>query len=322
MGRPNARFEFNYASINLLPYKNVQRSGNSLLKSILNKLNEEDIPSEKIIFDRHKEHKHSVPRQLVMISNSFGNKGQRCFGKIALIKNKNPKIWKGRDIIKEIEKEENGQFVDITNYIIHFLDNKDEAILMHEFNSEGPRLSDIEYYLRQVSQEFKIAKRINTTLHLDTNFADLEKQISNVFAFAVKVRSIDSNKHSWLKPLKNINDECGYRNLKLELLFKRNKDAGGKYAKNIKGLDLVRNLFSWLENDKKNLKLLEDLKMSYMQDGNNEIIDMDFLKNKAKSSLLVPFIDGRKYKLEDFRTIVGNELNFYLRTGKTNIQMD
>ncbi|MBL7935712.1 MAG: hypothetical protein JNM51_07875, partial [Bacteroidia bacterium] len=151
------------------PYSGDSGTSSQLLKNIILKLNEDEFPSEKRIIDKHENRKNSVRRKLVIISNRFEDKGVRCHGRIALIKNKAPLVWGGKDIVEQIEKESNKQFIEITNYTINFSSDS-EPIIMFEFNSEGPRLSDIEFYVRQIAKEFRLAKNIQTSLHLKTSY--------------------------------------------------------------------------------------------------------------------------------------------------------
>ncbi len=316
MSVENIQFEFNYASFGMTPYSGGEGTSSKLLKSIINKLNEEDFPSEKRIIDRHENRKNSIKRQLVVISNRFEKKGLRCFGKIALIKNKAPLLWSGKDVIEEIEKESNKRFIEITNYSIHF-NNNSNPVIMYEYNHEGPRLSDIEYYFRQIAKDYRIARRIHTSIHLNTDYGKLDQEMKNVFAVTVKVNSLNSKRADWFKALKFLNDDSGYKDVRMELFYNKKKDQAGKYEKNIRGLDFARGLLTWLGKDRKNINSLDDLKMSYQSGSNEEIIDLDFLKNKVVSMVDVPLFDGRICRPADYKFNVGQEFNYYLSTGKT-----
>jgi hypothetical protein len=310
-------FEFNYASFSLAPYSGETGSSSNLLKQVIQKLSDKDFPHDKKVIDRHINRKDTASRKLVIISNKFGENGTRCFGKIALIKNKAPLLWSGSDIVEEIEKEENKQFIEITNYCVHFSSGSD-PIVMFEFNSEGPRLSDIEYYIRQIAKEFRLAKNIQTVLHLKISYEQLDSKLSNVFGMTVKVNSANNNKINWLKALKNINDDAGYKDIRLEFYYNRVKEQTGKFQKNIRGLDFARQIINWLKHDGKNIKYIDDLKMTYQIDDDDNIVDLDFKKNKVMSVLQIPLIDKKQYRSVDFRDIVGQEFNFYLKNGKTS----
>lgn len=313
-------FEFNYASIRLKPYNGDESSSSQLLKKIIATLNSDEFPNSKKIIDRHENRKNAVNRKLVIISNRLEDKGQRCYGKIALIKNKAPMLWGGKDIIEEIKKVTNQQFIEVTNYVIDF-NTTGDPVIMFEFNNEGPRLSDIEYYLRQIAKEYSIAKSTETCIHLKVSYEQLDKELNNVFSVVVKVNAVNNNKANWLKTLKTLNDDAGYKDVRLEMFFKRQKDDNGKYLRNIRGTDYARSIIEWLRKDKKNIEYLDDLKMSYQTNNEDEIIDLDFLKNKVISFINIPTEPSNTYTFKTFREIVGNEFNFYLKTGTTKNQI-
>lgn len=313
-------FEFNYASIRLKPYNGDESSSSQLLKKIIAILNSEDFPNSKKIIDRHENRKNSVNRKLVIISNRLEDKGQRCYGRIALIKNKAPMLWGGKDIIEEIKKVTNQQFIEVTNYVIDF-NTTGDPVIMFEFNNEGPWLSDIEYYLRQVAKEFSIAKSTETSIHLKVSYEQLDRELNNVFSVVVKVNVVNNNKANWLKTLKTLNDDAGYKDVRLEMFFKRQKDDNGKYLRNVRGTDYARSIIEWLRKDKKNIEYLDDLKMSYQTNNEDEIIDLDFLKNKVISFINIPTETSNTYTFKTFKEIVSNEFDFYLKTGTTKNQI-
>jgi len=312
-------FEFNYASLILEPYNKSAGSSSKLLREVINKLNDKDLPDSIRVIDRFKNRKGASTRELLHIAAPLQDSGRRCFGRIAIIKDKPPMLWKGKDIVEEILKEENRKFIDVTHYVIHFSENSDPVIMI-EFNSSGPRLSDIEFYFRQVCKEYKIAKAISSSWHLDINYDDLTGRIANVFGVTVKLNVNDlkySSKVDWHNSLQTLKDDSGFKDVRLEFFYKRVKDKKGLYEKNIKGLDFARGIIDWLKSDNNNIEHVDDLKMSYQLD-NGEYADLDFLKNKTTSIVNVPLFTSTQYKPTDFKECVGQEFNSYLKDGVTN----
>ncbi len=316
-------FEFHYISFSLEPYNGNMKTSSQLLKELIAKLGEKDFASGKRVLDRHKNRKGAVSRKLVHISSPFEQMGKRCYGKIALIKNKAPMTWAGKDLIEEIENPSNKEFVEITNFVINFNENSDPVIMV-EFNNSGPRITDIEYYFRQFLKDLRIAKSIKYVLHLDVDYAQLDKDLKNVFELSVKVNA-PSLPHSkgadWFTAFSNLKDGTGFSDARIQLFFDRRKDSNGKLIKNIRGLDFARNIIGWLKRDPQNIERVEDLKMSYMVDEDeNNIIDLDFIKNKKTSIINIPFYNKTQFKASDFKYCVGQEFNYYLTTGKTNLE--
>lgn len=313
------QFEFNYASFSMRPYSGREGDSSRLLKDIVLKLRDKDFPNDKRVIDRYANRNTSPRRKLVIISNHYEDGGKRSFGKLALIKNKAPLIWSTGDIVEEIEKEENKEFIEVTNYVIHFSDTS-EPVVMIEYNHEGPRLSDFEFYIRQIAKDFKIAKNITYSLHLNTNYNELDQDLSNVFGITVKVNSVTSTDNSnWLNGLKFLNSEAGYKDVRLEFFYNRSKDREGKYLKNTRGLSFAKKIIGWLKKDNNNIDCLDDLKMTY-QVNEEEVIELDFIKNKVLSIVKVPYTAGKLYQNKDFKFAVGQEFNKYLTTGITSTE--
>lgn len=306
-------FEFNYADLQLTPYTGSAENSTQLLKKIINYLNSSEFPPDKKIIDRNKNQTGSISRELVMISNRFSERGVRCFGKIALIKNKAPMLWReGEDVVVSINRPENQKFIEVTHYLIHF-DPNGTPIISIEFNNEGPRLSDIQFYLRQIGKESGIAKFFQSNLHLKIEYDQLDRQMRNIFSVNVKVKSAFTNRLNWLKMLKDMNDETGYKDIRIEFGFKRKRGLNGKYEHNTLGTDFARSLINWLKNKDTNIDYIDDLKMTY-QSENDEVLSLDFIKNKEVSLIKLP----SGYDPKDLRVAIDEEFSNYLSTGKTN----
>lgn len=307
-------FEFNYASFRMLPYKGNDGDSSRLLKDIILKLREKDFPNDKRVIDRFAKRKNHPKRELVIISIHYDDGGRRCFGKLALIKNKAPLLWGSGDIVEEIEKEEFKKFIEVTNFAINFSD-KGDPVVMLEYNNEGPRLSDFEFYIRQIARDFKIAKNIYYILHLNIDYTQLDKEISDIFYISAKVRSATANNNSnWLFGLKHMGSETGFKDVRLEFFYNRPKKKEIKPIKNDKGLSFAKKIITWLKKDNNNIDNLEDLKMTY-EVNDQDIVDLDFIKNKVISLIRVQYLPGKAYQNKDFKFEVGQEFNKYLNTG-------
>jgi len=320
----DVEFEFQYASMHLEPYAaNKGATSERLLKDIFEQMGSGNFPSEYRVIDKHENRTNTSPRKLVHISSPLSRGGLRCFGKIALIKNKDPMMWGGKDIVEEIQKDENSEFIEMTNYVINFNTDSD-PIIMIEFNSAGPRLSDVEYFIRQVSKRYRIAKAINVIYHLELEYSDLNDKLTNIFDVKVKVDSIKHLKTKaapWYRPFIKMREETGYKDVKMEFFYGRSKEKNGTFIKNIRGLSYARSIIEWLKQDDKNIENLDDLKMTYEIENSMNVKELDFLKNKTTSFVYITRVNNiKKYTRKDFITAVGQEFNYYLSTGKTNKQ--
>ncbi|MGZ4062131.1 MAG: hypothetical protein ACXVP0_04120 [Bacteroidia bacterium] len=309
-------YYFNYADVLLEGYADNKKNSSQLLKEIIHKLNDQNFLKGKRVIDRHENRTGSEKRLLVHISAPFEKGGGRVFGKIALIKNKSVFMLSGTDLIEQIEKPENKEFIEITNYSITF---EPKPIIMVEFNSEGPRLSDIEFYFRQISKDARIAKSIKTRFHLNVDYNKLSQKINNVFYVEVKVKANELYKSgdvNWHKGLKQLNDDVRYKDVRLEFFYPRIKDVKkGGLLRNVTGLKFARNIIDWLKGEPGNIEYIDDLKMNYVLEGSDKEINLDFIKNKTTSVLSIPI--GNVNKRIEFNYDVGIEFSTYIQKGTT-----
>ena len=307
-------YEFHYATFTMEPYAQRQMDSAQLLKEILKQLSKSDLPDTLAVNDRYKDRKGTTQRELIIVSNRWTAGGTKCYGRIALIKQKPVYLLSGRNLVEELKKEVNKRFIEVSHYVINFPSTGD-PIIMFELNSEGPRVSDFEYFIRQISIHYRIAKKISFKLHLNVDYSELDKKITNIFNLTVKLPSTVIRVNEWFSAFRNINEESGFKDLRLEFYYKRIKEPNGKFLKNIKGLSFARNLLQWIYKDSKNIEDIDDLKMSYQTQDSDEILDLDFIKNKTESVLKIPIFDGESIRRADFDAIVGTEFDRYLNEG-------
>lgn len=312
---------FNYATIKVEPYKGSDASSEQLLKGMINKLNDSTFPNSKRVINRFAGRTGLGKRDLVLISSPFAKGGVRTFGKIALIKNKAPLLLHGTSVIEEIDKPENRQFIEVTNYVIDFTGM--EPVVMIEYNHEGPRLSDLEYYFRQILKDFRIGKAIKTVLHLNIAISDLSSKMDNVFSIDVKVKAHELAKSTgtqWYKTFTQLKEDSAFVDAKIEIGYQKKKEkTTNKYIKNLQGLKIARGIVDWVNRDISNIEKVQDLKMSYQLEGSEEIYVLDFIKNKATSVLNIPVNNKGVHRASDLKDMMGFEFNDYIRTGKTNM---
>ena len=299
---------FNYATLLGEPFAKSNDTPKEIYKNIFDQLRSEEFPDDKKVIDRYKKRKNEPKRELVIIRNRILNRNQ-ITGVLALIKNNIPKTWDGKDIIKELVNDKGDVYIEPMRFMIDF-SNENEVIVMHEFNYEGPRLSDLVFYLRSIAKDYSYGKKIDSNIHLDIEFEDLERKITNIFHVGVKVRNTLTDNAKWLQKFREISELTGYKDCRMDFFFQRNK-RNGDYKKNVRGLGYVRQILNWVKK-KENIEKISDFKLTYTDEDHPEPIDFDFIKNKTTSTLIRP--ETEKKWLDQ----IINEFNLYITEGKTN----
>jgi hypothetical protein len=310
---------FHYCSCRITPYKdNDGKSSSRLLKDILKKLAE--LPGNERLIDSLKGQAGPSRRELVHVSARFYGPN-RCHARLAKVKDKAPFAWDSNTGAEEqLENPKNRRYIDMTNYLIDFTP-EDEPVMMVEFNNEGPRILDIEFFLRKVATKYLLAKYIKFKLHTKFDIKGLSSKVSHVFDLKVKVNAaqlIHLNGLSKLDALKDLRDEAAFQDVRLEFSFGYQKE-GTEYRRNTRALDFFRSILGFLDKKPDNLDHFKALKAKYMDEDHSEPIEMDFIKNKITSILNVPSQEETKYlDLKELRHKMDQEIFIYLETGEVN----
>jgi hypothetical protein len=119
----------------------------------------------------------------------------------------------------------------------------------------------------------------------------------------------------WYQPLKKMQEDTGYKDLKIKFFYGRRVD-NGKTLSNFKGLDYVRDILGWLKTDKNNIESLESLKLQYEVEGSDEEKYLDFIRNKVTSFLVFTRGTNGKVPRKDMKQKINEEFNLYLSSGK------
>ena len=305
---------FHYSDLELTPYAhNSNVTSNQIIKNIIQKLQEEAQAGRHFIEDRNKGRTASEKRLLVVLGVTFEARGERVYAKIALIKNKAPYLLSKKFDIDEVENISNKDFVEITNFIIDLRSTK--PVMMVEFNSDGPRISDIEFYFRHIGKNFKIAKFCQTKIHVKGEIEEIISRLQNVFHIDLKVRvdkaiyykDIDSTYFSAITDLKN---SYPYKDIKIEMGFGFQKNSSGQYKINMGGISFARKVFDFLSKKTENIDYVEDLKMQIDKGSGVELFD--FIKNKEVSELEIEEVSKDRPNNRDLKYKAGIELNAYI----------
>lgn len=181
--------KFHFYSLKFTPLKREERIHNStsIVKGIVTHLNQERAAGRGHLIDKNKGRQNEGPRELFMTSALFMHKERRVRCSMALLRaGRVPKL-KPVDKFKLVPLKEMGTIAEETHFYIDY--SKDYNVLCVEFNYYGPRLSDIEYYLRNVARDtLKLSKATDVSIYMDTSIDETLAELQNVLNFEVKMQ--------------------------------------------------------------------------------------------------------------------------------------
>jgi len=271
INKPTVEINFHFFDLNLTSYKSVGIDNSSkLLKELLDILYNDRLENKVYVIDRKEGESNDDKRNLLIITLTYLGKGQRVKGKMALLRDKLPVFLNNSSDIDEIENIKDRKLAEITHFCIDF--THQVPLVMFEFNSSGPRISDFEYYIRQVGKKSGIVKYCNATLRVKGEIEKILEDIKNVGEIEIKVklentRFLKDIDNSFYSSITALNESHPYETIRISTGFSRKKI-------NVGGLDLARKILGYFKKNSNKLEYVDDLKVTVDCGNGFELFDL------------------------------------------------
>jgi hypothetical protein len=180
--------KFHFHSLRFTPYKDSNQNSNNILIDVITYLMKELQNSKGHLVDRHQDRDHEESRELFMTSAVFMPKEKRIRCTLALLRGGQVPMLKPADkfILVPLDTAQ-GSIAEQTHFFIDY--NKNYGVICSAFNNNGPRVSDLEYYLRSVARDkLKASKATETLVFMDTSIDKTLADLKNVLSFDIKVQ--------------------------------------------------------------------------------------------------------------------------------------
>lgn len=180
---------FHFYKLKFTPYKHLSgHTSQSILFDVITYLTLEKQNGRGHLIDRHHNRENEEPRELFMTTAIFMHKEKRIRCTLALLRSGRVPMLKPAEQFKLIPLDKHtGSIAEQTHFYIDY--SKGYLVLCIEFNHNGPRLPDIEYYLRNVAGEkLKLSKATETDLFVDTSIDKALVGLKNVLNMDIKIQ--------------------------------------------------------------------------------------------------------------------------------------
>ena len=264
------------------------------------------------MIDRHEYQDKAEPRELYMVTHRPIPKERRIRCSMALLrKGKQPKL-KPTDKFKLLPLSAiDGDIAEETHFFIDFSGSR--CIICAEYNHNGPRLSDLEFYLRNIAgpNNLKIARATEVTALFNNTLDETLAQLQNVLQMDVKFRpssltsmDVDVRKR-YYSSMENIGKEFKPKFFRIKTYFQipgSNAPVDINYEAN----DWFRGMLNVFKTKERNIKLFENFEVKYEDihgientfnlSKNREEICIEIganedIKNKQMYNLIKPLFD-------------------------------
>lgn len=179
---------FHFYSLKFTPYKGLNKSSVNILVDIITYLTKEMQNGKGHLIDRHQDRFNEESRELFMTSAVFMHLEKRIRCSLAVLRTGRTPMLKPADKFTLIPLEKHqGEIAEQTHFYIDY--SRGFLVLCVEFNNHGPRIPDIEYYLRNVARDkLKLSKATEVDLFMDTSIDKTLAELKNVLKMDIKIQ--------------------------------------------------------------------------------------------------------------------------------------
>jgi hypothetical protein len=270
-------------------YKDGTKSNADILIDAITYLNKEKLDGKAFLVDKNRNRKDEEPRELFMhVAYRIPKKKIiRC--SLALIRGGKVPMLKPKDTYELVpfDKTE-GTLTELTNFFIDF--SRTPAIVCVEYNHNGPRITDIEFYFRQIAYYvLRLAKSTTVTTLMRIRIDEAISSLKNVLNFDIKMRPqnvtyLDNELKGFVSEFATIGAKLQPNFIRVEALF---QTPGGKtlgLEPNIKANNMFLTFLKKFKSNSDNIKHFEDFEVKFLNSEGEEDV-FNLIKGKAELRL-------------------------------------
>ncbi|WP_425075949.1 hypothetical protein [Psychroserpens sp. S379A] len=195
------------------------------MRQIVNYVGNMKSEGKGLLIDRFENRSKGVSRQMFMNRVVHIPKDKRIRCSIALLRDGiKPKFKpEGQFTLEPLSSIKKGTIAEETHFFIDYSLNA--PLMCVQFHYQGARFSDIEYYLRQIAKELKIATATRLQMIMDVPLDDTIENLKNVLKFDIKVQPKNFSKMDtvligqYYSQMNQLGNELKPETLKLEASF-------------------------------------------------------------------------------------------------------
>jgi len=312
--------KFQFYSLTFTPYKSINKGSITILTDIINYLSKEMFEGRGYLIDRHSERKIDGPRELFMTSAVFMHRERRIKCSLALLRSGRIPMLKPTDKFQLVPLDTTlGSIAEQTHFFIDY--SRNNAVLCVEFNYNGPRISDIEYYFRSVARDaLKIARVTEVLMYMDSSIDKALSELKNVLHIDIKIQPVKISQldlevqGEYFSGMNNIGNKLKPKFIKIEAMFQTPGSTVKSSQLNDPANKYVLGLIRKFKAKPLNIDCFENFVVKY-EDNDGEENVFNLLKGKKEIikeiDLNIPLKNKEWYQLieEDFDEFIKNLSN-------------
>lgn len=311
---------YHYFSLKFTPLKSVEDKYNSndimrnVITYISNQLHQE---KKGHLIDRHETKQHSR-RELFINRAVFLPLEKRIRCSIALLRSGREPFLKPKEQFKLIPLSEQtiGSIAEETHFFIDY--SKKHAVICCEYNHHGPRMSDIEYYFRNVAQKvLKQSRATEVNTYLEAPIDETLAKLKNVLNIEIKIQpknlnQLDSDiQNRYFSGINNIGQVYKPKFIRLEAYYQSPGKGVTSRELNVPANKMVIEMLNRFRGRSFNIDAFDAFQVKYEdKDGNEEMFNL--LSGKKE---IILNVDLKKItRSKDWYGLIKEEFNNFIET--------
>lgn len=311
---------YHYFSLKFTPLKLVEDKYNSndimrnVITYISNQLHQE---KKGHLIDRHETKQHSR-RELFINRAVFLPLEKRIRCSIALLRSGREPFLKPKEQFKLIPLSEQtiGSIAEETHFFIDY--SKNHAVICCEYNHHGPRMSDIEYYFRNVAQKvLRQSRATEVNTYLEAPIEETLAKLKNVLNIEIKIQpknlnQLDSDiQNRYFSGMNNIGQVYKPKFIRLEAYYQSPGKGVTSRELNVPANKMVIEMLNRFRGRSFNIDAFDAFQVKYEdKDGNEEMFNL--LSGKKE---IILNVDLKKItRSKDWYGLIKEEFNNFIET--------
>lgn len=307
--------KFNFFSLKFEPYTHLKKeySTKKILLAVFEYLRDLKKVNKGHLIDRNENRLEDPSRELFMVGSKILPNQRKILCTMALLrKGKQPKL-KPLDKFKLLPIDTIGDIAEETHFFIDF--SESSTVICAEYNYHGPRISDLEYYLRNVSHDkLKLSKKTDIAIHFESTIDKTIHDLQNVLHMDIKIKpqsiaQMDNNiKGAYFLGMNSIGTMLKPKYIRVESYFQTPGKNDPKVSLNKKANNMMLDLLNVFKKRPQNIGCFEDFVVKYEnKDGEDAVFNL--LKGKKE---IVVDIDLKNITLKKMYDLIKLDFNDFV----------
>ena len=315
---------FNFFDFWFKPYKGSKslNSSEKILKACIEEINHQKLHEGKaIVIDKYEGRKGKERRNHFISSAAYSHTEKRYKCRINLIRDsKLPHVLnKSNFSLTPLQNLGHNAIAETTNFYIDI--SQKMPIVCCEFNYDGPRITDIEYYFRQIaSKNLKIATACRARVHMKMPVNDVLESISDVLKFEIKVKP---NRLAFLNHQVNdafvgnmsaLANSVDPQSIKVDAFF-RERGNSSTSKRNLKALSFIKRALKAIKADNNIIEDFDDFTLEFEKtDGTEDTFNL--IKGKEEIVIECPTKKSGALDTKKLYELISLKFDEYLELNK------